>query len=90
MKNSKALPAKRWSSFRIPVRTLIPWNETAPGVELFLKSNLPGAVKAKGGCPMTLLETLALLTLIVTVAHGSIDVMLKVMQYIESKQNKKD
>ena len=38
---------------------------------------------------MTLLETLALLTLIVTVAHGSIDVMLKVMQYIESKQNKK-
>ena len=32
---------------------------------------------------MTLLETLALLTLIVTVAHGSIDVMLKVMQYIE-------
>ena len=39
---------------------------------------------------MTLLETLALLTLIVTVVHGSIDVMLKVMQYIESKQNKKD
>ena len=55
-----------------------------------MKSNLPGAVKAKGGCPMTLLETLALLTLIVTVAHGSIDVMLKVMQYIESKHNKKD
>ena len=55
-----------------------------------MKSNLPGAVKAKGRCPMTLLETLALLTLIVTVAHGSIDVMLKVMQYIESKQNKKD
>ena len=36
---------------------------------------------------MTLLETLALLTLIATVAHGSIDVMLKVTQYIESKQN---
>ena len=44
--------------------------------------------KAKGGCPMTLLETLALLTLIVTVAHGAIDVTLKVMQYIESKQKK--
>ena len=47
-------------------------------------------MKAKGGCPMTLLETLALLTLIVTVIHGSIDVTLKVMQYIESKQDKKD
>ena len=39
---------------------------------------------------MTLLETLALLTLIVTVAHGSIEVTLKVMQYLESKHNKKD
>ena len=88
--NSKALPTKKVVKLPCPVRALIPWNEAAPGVELFLKSNLPGAVKAKGGCPMTLLETLALLTLIVTVAHGSIDVMLKVMQYIESKHNKKD
>ncbi len=39
---------------------------------------------------MTLLETLALLTLIVTVIYETIDVMLKVLQYIESKQNKKD
>ncbi len=39
---------------------------------------------------MTLLETLTLLTLIVTVIHETIDVMLKVLQYIESKQNKKD
>lgn len=39
---------------------------------------------------MTLLETLALLTLIVTVIHETIDVMLKALQYIESKQNKKD
>lgn len=38
---------------------------------------------------MTLLETLALLTLIVTVIYETIDVMLKVLQYIESKQNKK-
>ena len=41
-------------------------------------------------CPMTLLETLALLTLVVTVVYGTIDVVLKVLQYIESKQNKKD
>lgn len=39
---------------------------------------------------MTLLETLALLTLIVTVIYGAVDVTLKVLQYIESKQNKKD
>ena len=39
---------------------------------------------------MTLLETLALLTLVVTVVYGTIDVVLKVLQYIESKQNKKD
>ncbi len=39
---------------------------------------------------MTLLETLALLTLIVTVICGTVDVTLKVIQYIESKQNKKD
>ena len=39
---------------------------------------------------MTLLETLALLTLIVTVAYETVDVTLKVLQYIESKQNKKD
>ena len=39
---------------------------------------------------MTLLETLTLLTLIVTVIHETIDGMLKVLQYIESKQNKKD
>ena len=45
---------------------------------------------AKGGCPMTLLETLALLTLLVTVICETIDVMLKVLQYIERKQNKKD
>ena len=39
---------------------------------------------------MTLLGTLALLTLIVTVIYGTVDVTLKVIQYIESKQNKKD
>ena len=39
---------------------------------------------------MTLLETLALLTLIVTVIHGTVDAVLQVLQYIESKQNKKD
>ena len=45
---------------------------------------------AKGGRPMTLLETLALLTLIVTVVCETINIMLKVLQYIESKHNKKD
>ena len=39
---------------------------------------------------MTLLETLALLTLIVTVVCEAINITLKVLQYIESKQNKKD
>ena len=39
---------------------------------------------------MTLLETLALLTLIVTVIHGTVDVTIQVLQYIEHKHNKKD
>ena len=39
---------------------------------------------------MTLLETLALATLIVTVVYETVDVTLKVLQYIESKQNKND
>ena len=39
---------------------------------------------------MTLLETLALLTLIVTMVCETINITLKVLQYIESKQNKKD
>ena len=45
---------------------------------------------AKGGCSMTLLETLALLTLIVTVIYGTVNITLQVLQYIESKHNKKD
>ena len=76
-----------------PVFTqLILWNESGVSREwnFFEQANLPGAWRQRGGCPMTLLETLALLTLIVTVIHGSIDVTLKVMQYIESKQDKKD
>ena len=39
---------------------------------------------------MTPLETLALLTLVVTVVCETIDITLKVLQYIESKHNKKD
>ena len=39
---------------------------------------------------MTLLETLALLTLIVTVIRGTVDITVQILQYIESKQNKKD
>lgn len=35
---------------------------------------------------MTLLETLALLTLIITVIHGTVDITLQVLQYI-SKAN---
>lgn len=38
---------------------------------------------------MTLLETLALLTLIVTVVCETINITLKVLQYIESKQKKR-
>ena len=45
---------------------------------------------AKGGCSMTLLETLALLTLIVTVIYGTVNITLQVLQYIENKRNKKD
>ena len=41
-------------------------------------------------CPMTLLETLALLTLVVTVIYGTVNITLQVLQYIESKHNKKD
>ena len=36
---------------------------------------------------MTLLETLALATLIVTVVYETVDVTLKVLQYIESKRH---
>ena len=39
---------------------------------------------------MTLLETLALLTLVVTVIYGTVNITLQVLQYIESKHNKKD
>ena len=39
---------------------------------------------------MTLLETLALLTLIVTVIYGTVNITLQALQYIESKHNKKD
>ena len=45
---------------------------------------------AKGGCSMTLLETLALLTLIITVIYGTVNITLQVLQYIENKRNKKD
>ncbi len=44
----------------------------------------------KGGCTMTLLEVLALLTLIVAVIYDTVDITLKIMQYIDDKQNKKD
>ena len=39
---------------------------------------------------MTLLETLALLTLVVTVIYGTVNITLQVLHYIESKHNKKD
>ena len=39
---------------------------------------------------MTLLETLALLTLIITVIHGTVDITLQVLQYIDGKYDKRD
>lgn len=39
---------------------------------------------------MTLLETLALLTLIITVIHGTVDITLQVLQYIEGQHDKRD
>lgn len=39
---------------------------------------------------MTLLGTLALLTLIITVIHGTVDITLQVLQYIEGKHDKRD
>ena len=39
---------------------------------------------------MTLLETLALLTLIITVIYGTVNITLQVLQYIANKRNKKD
>ena len=56
----------------------------------FLKSESSRCLTAKGGCTMTLLEVLALLTLIVTVIYDTVDITLKIMQYIDDKQNKKD
>lgn len=44
----------------------------------------------KGGMPYDAAGNLALATLIVTVVYETVDVTLKVLQYIESKQNKKD
>ena len=38
---------------------------------------------------MTLLEVLALLTLVSTVIYETVDITLKVMQYIDEKQNKR-
>ena len=60
------------------------------GKGTFLEKRIFPVPDGKGGCPMTLLETLALLTLIVTVVCETINIMLKVLQYIESKHNKKD
>ena len=39
---------------------------------------------------MTLLETLALLTLIITVIHGTVDITLQVLQYIDGTHDKRD
>lgn len=39
---------------------------------------------------MMLLETLALLTLIITVIHGTVDITLQVLQYIDGKHDKRD
>lgn len=39
---------------------------------------------------MTLLEVLALLTLVSTVIYETVDIALKIMRYIDEKQNKKD
>ena len=38
---------------------------------------------------MTLLEVLALLTLVFTVIYEAVDITLKIMQYIDEKHNKK-
>ena len=39
---------------------------------------------------MTILEVIALLTLVGVTIYQTIDITLKVLQYIDSKQNKKD
>ena len=39
---------------------------------------------------MTILEVIGLLTFVGVTIHQTIDVTLKVLQYIDSKQNKKD
>ena len=44
-------------------------------MELFCKMKLPGALKAKEGYPVTLLETLALLTFILTLLGLIVDVI---------------
>ena len=39
---------------------------------------------------MTILEVIGLLTFVGVTIHQTIDVTFKVLQYIDSKQNKKD
>ena len=62
----------------------------AAGKGTFLKCKSSRACWQRGGCQMTLLETLALLTLIITVIHGTVDITLQVLQYIEGKHDKRD
>ncbi len=65
-------------------------NQVNGGKDFFEKLLFPKPEKVKGGCAMTLLEILALLTFVFTLIYETVDITLKIMQYIEDKQNKRD
>ena len=56
----------------------------------FFESESSRSRKAKGGCTMSLMEFLALLTFVFTTIYETVDITLKIVQYMDEKRNKKD
>ena len=77
---------------------MLPYPDTKPfhgmnrytGEKDFFEKRIFPVPEVEGGCTMTLLEVLALLTLVFTVIYEAVDITLKIMQYIDEKHNKKD
>ncbi len=75
--------------YRFTVNHSMEWFTVNREKDFFEKRIFPKP-DGKGGCTMTLLEVLALLTLVSTVIYETVDIALKIMRYIDEKQNKKD
>ena len=74
-----------------PVRdSFLGMNQAQAGGGTFLKSESSRSRKAKGGCTMNLMEFLALLTFVFTTIYETVDITLKIVQYMDEKRNKKD